>query len=103
VKKPDQKGLKFTFEFVSKFEPKVGSITLLGNVLVMEETKKVQESLSTWKKSKSVNKEIMHEVLNAILAKCNVEALVLSREVNLPPPIPLPKVEAGGKESSYIG
>ena len=44
-------------------------------------------------KDKKIPKEVMTPVLNNILAKSNVEALVLSRELNLPPPIPLPKVE----------
>jgi hypothetical protein len=35
----------------------------------------------------------MVPVLNSILAKCNIQAIILTREVNLPPPIPLPKVQ----------
>ena len=32
-------------------------------------------------------------LLNSILNKCNVQALILSQDINLPPPIPLPKVQ----------
>ena len=46
----------------------------------------------------------MAGLLNTILTKCNVQALILSQEVNLPPPIPMPKVQiAQQTEKNYIG
>lgn len=88
-----QKGLKYSYEFSSKFEPKVGSIIIEGDVLVLEETKKVNEILKGWKKNKKIDKEILAPVINMILSKCNIKALILSQDVNLPSPIPLPRVK----------
>ena len=88
-----QKGLKFIFHFTSKYEPNIGSVDIEGNVLYVEDEKKVKELLKTWKKDKKLNDEVMQNILGAILMKCNVEALLLSKEVNLPPPIPMPKLE----------
>ena len=88
-----QKGLKFTIDFDTKYEPKIGSIQLTGEVLYIGEEKTVKEVLESWKKDKKVPKEIMAGVLNTGLNKCNIEALILSQQINLPPPIPLPKVE----------
>ena len=46
----------------------------------------------------------MTTLLNALLAKCNVQALILSQDVNLPPPIPLPKVQLNEpQKDTYIG
>jgi len=45
-----------------------------------------------------VPKDIMSGVLNTVLTKCNIEALILSQKVNLPPPIPLPSVRQEAKE-----
>ena len=90
-----QKVLSFTFEFTSKYSPNAGSIKLNGNVLYMEDSKKVKEILDGWKKDKKIPKEIMTKILNVILNKSNVQALILSEHVNLPPPIPLPKVQVG--------
>ena len=47
-----------------------------------------------WKKNKAIPKEAMTAVINTALTKCNIQALILSQQVNLPPPIPLPKVGA---------
>lgn len=89
-----QNALKFTFEFKASYEPNLAHITLEGEVVWLEKESDAEKILKDWKKDKKIPKEIMTPVINAILAKSNIEALVLSRELNLPPPIPLPKVEA---------
>ena len=96
--------LKFIFEFTSKYEPNVGNILFEGELLYMEEPKKAKEILADWKKNKKLPKELMAGLLNTILTKCNIQALILSQQVNLPPPIPLPKVQiAEQQEKNYIG
>ena len=102
-KDKQQNVLKFMFEFASKYEPSVGTILFEGELLYMEEPKKAKEILGSWKKSKEIPKELMAVLLNTILTKCNVQALILSQEVNLPPPIPMPRVQMPQPDSSYIG
>jgi hypothetical protein len=85
--------LKFAFEFTSNYDPKIGSIKLGGELIYMDEDKKLDEIVKEWKKEKKIKKEISNEILNNILAKCNVEALIISKDINLPPPIPLPKLQ----------
>ena len=103
--KDRQNVLKFIFEFTSNYEPNVGKVLFEGEVLYMEEPKKAKEILSSWKKDKKIPKELMGAMLNTILTKCNVQALILSQQVNLPPPIPMPKVQmaAGVENKDYIG
>lgn len=101
--KNKQDALKFTFEFSSKYEPGLGNILLGGDVLYLTDAKKSKEILDGWKKEKKIPKEIMAGILNTVLSKCNIQALILSQEVNLPPPIPLPKVKVGDKSKDYIG
>ena len=87
-----QKGLSFVFNFNSKYGPDIGQINLVGEILYIGDAAKVDSILAEWKKSKKVSKDVMTAVLNTALTKCNIQALILSQEVNLPPPIPLPKV-----------
>jgi len=102
--KDNQNVLRFIFEFTSKYEPAIGNILFEGELLYLEEPKKAKEILSSWKKDKKIPKELMAGLLNTILTKCNVQALILSQEVNLPPPIPLPKVQITEQsEKNYIG
>ena len=103
-KEKQQNVLRFIFEFTSKYEPNVGNILFEGELLYLEDQKNVKEILSSWKKDKKIPKEIMAGLLNTILTKCNVQALILSQEINLPPPIPMPKVQmAEQSEKNYIG
>src|SRR3989338_2068198 len=119
--KVKQQGLKFNFEFTTEYEPNIGTINILGEVLFLDEPKKVKELAASWKKNKKLEPEVMQQVLNTALNKCNVKELILSEDINLPPPIPLPRVniekkgdktdksdkqdksEANSAAQSYIG
>lgn len=98
-----QNVLRFIFEFTSKYEPSVGTILFEGELLYLEDPKKAKEILNGWKKDKKIPKELMAGLLNTILTKCNVQALILSQEINLPSPIPLPKVQMQAPDKNYIG
>ena len=88
-----QKVINFTFEFVSRYDPDMGMIKLVGDVLYMDETKNAKSIVDQWKKEKKIPKEVTMKVLNTVLGKCNIHALILSEQLTLPPPIPLPKVK----------
>ncbi len=91
---PSKQGaLKFHFEFVAKYEPKIADITMNGYVTFFEKPEAVKEILDGWKKDKKIPKESMSTILNTVLSRCNIEAILFAREVNLPPPIPLPKIQ----------
>ncbi len=85
--------LKFVFEFTAKYEPKLANITMNGFLTFFEKPEKIKEIVDGWNKDKKIPKETMSSVLNTVLSRCNIEAMLFAREVNLPPPIPLPKVQ----------
>lgn len=88
----EQKGINFNFKFSSKYEPNVGEISLEGSVLYMAAAAEAKNIVDGWKKDKKVDKNLMQNILNHVLTKCNIQALILSKDIALPPPIPLPKV-----------
>ncbi|MEK6932974.1 MAG: hypothetical protein AABW56_04245 [Nanoarchaeota archaeon] len=97
--------LKFIFEFKLNYEPKVGNINLLGNMLYLEDKKKINEILANWKKNKKLPNEVMQGLFNTVLTKSNIKALDLAQDINLPPHLPMPKITAVSKEkyNEYIG
>tara|TARA_B100000315_G_C14506891_1_gene555030 strand:- start:352 stop:786 length:435 start_codon:yes stop_codon:yes gene_type:complete len=102
--KGKEPALKITFDFISKYNPSVGEINLIGEVMNLEDAKKTKEILAEWKKTKKLPSEFMTPILNHVLTKCNIQALILSKDLNLPPPIPMPRIKAQeGKEKEYIG
>ena len=93
--KTKQKALKYVFQYISTYEPKIGEIVLTGEVISIEDEKKMTEVSENWKKNKKLTKDVLDTLLNNILTKANIQALMLGKEVNLPPSIPLPKAELG--------
>ncbi len=87
-----QKALRFTYEFVTKYEPNIGNITIEGDVLYVAEEDVVEKTLKTWKKDKRVDKEILNPLLNTILTRCSIKGLLMSQDLNLPSPMQLPRV-----------
>jgi hypothetical protein len=87
-----KKALRLEFEFSSTYDPNIGKILMEGDVIYLVDKDKTDDILKNWKKNKKLEQEMMNSVLNYVLSKCNIEALILSKDMNLPPPIPLPKV-----------
>ena len=96
--KEKQTALKIVFNFITKYSPDLGSISFEGEVIYMADSKKGKEIIASWKKDKKLPKDLMAPILNTILTRCNIKALIISQDVNLPPPIPLPKVSLQAKE-----
>ncbi len=87
-----ESGVEFSFTFKANYEPGIGSIVLEGAVVYMDTSEKTKQVLAKWDKEKKLPTELMEEFYNHVLAKCNVEALILGRDMQLPAHIPLPRV-----------
>lgn len=92
-----KQGLRCKFSFESTYEPKAASIKLGGEIILLEDKKQADEIMKHWKKEKALPKEILPNILNNVLDRCNVEALILARDLGLPAPIPMPKVNLKSK------
>jgi len=99
----DKEAVRFFFDYNVQYEPKIGSITLNGDVLYVDETKKIKEILSEWKKNKKIDPDLAANIINTVLTKCTIKALNLSQEVNLPPHLPLPRASPKSNTKTYIG
>jgi len=82
------------FVFSSSYEPNVGLIRLEGEIMLKESPEKIEEVLNEWERSgrKNLPKDIAEKVHNLVVSTCIVEATILSREVQLPPPFPTPHI-----------
>jgi len=97
--KSEQKGLRFVFEFKSEYEPNMGSIVLNGDVMYLGPNEEVDKVMKEWKKNKKIDPDFSAPILNTVLTRSNIKALILSQDVNLPSPIPLPRISKAPKES----
>ena len=91
--------VKFLFEFSVDYAGS-GTGLLGGEVVYLDEPEKVTELLSNWKAKKAVQAELLQQILNTVLFRCNIKALTMAQDVNLPPHFQLPRIE---KEPSIAG
>jgi hypothetical protein len=89
----NSKALKFTFFFHCAFQPDVGHINLDGEIIALFDNDEGQKVLDEWKDKKHIPASQATKVLNVALNKAQIMALLLSKEVNLPAPVQLPKVQ----------
>ncbi|MDI6737781.1 MAG: hypothetical protein QME12_04675 [Nanoarchaeota archaeon] len=102
--KDSEKGmalLRFDFIFGLDYAPKQAVLEIKGHVLVKDKEKEVDDVLSVWKKTKKVSPALAEQVLNVILMKCNIKALLLSQEFSLPSHIKLPTIAS--RPANYHG
>jgi len=85
--------LKFNFEYDIEYSPELANISFKGFVLFASDPKKTDEILKGFKKNHTIDKEIQTQVYNFIFTKCNIKALQLEEEFNLPPHLQLPQIK----------
>ena len=101
--------LNIEFEFVTRYEPNVGTIRISGNMLYVG--KKMNDTLKSWEKNRKIPKEVEIEIKNFLFRKCLTIGVNLSENMQLPPPLIFPRVMSkparvvskSEEDLSYIG
>ena len=83
--------LKFSFEFNLNYMPDLAKIEFKGHVLILADPKETKDILEHWKKE-TISDNLKVAVYNVIWEKCNVKALELEEDFNLPHHMPLGRV-----------
>ena len=83
--------LKLDFVFSINYEPKIAEIAFEGSILMTLNKEQSKEMVKQWK-SKKVPDSIRIPIFNFIMTRCNIRALQLEEEMNLPTHIPMPRL-----------
>jgi len=86
--------VKISFTYNVIYDPDIGGLELQGDVLFMQEEKLIDAVMDEWEKKKSLPKKISVGIVTQIMQKCTIQALVMTKDIGLPPPMPLPKVKS---------
>ena len=89
--------LKIDFSFDILYGSQIGKISLGGDLIYTDTKEIVSETEKSWKESKELNKTVREPINKFIYNKGIVKAIELSDSVNLPQPIPLPKLNFGSE------
>jgi hypothetical protein len=95
--------LAIEFTFTCSFEPGIGLIKIDGEIMLRDSDENIERAMKEWEKgAKNLPIDVAERVHNAILASCIIESVVLSKEMGLPAPIPVPTVSMTKKEPGAI-
>ncbi len=72
----------------------VASIRIEGRLIFTGDAKAL---VASWRDKKSMPNEIASEIHTAVMSACIPEAVMVARDLHLPPPIPIPQVKFDGK------
>lgn len=89
-----KKTVKVNFTYKTTYQPDLGTIELQGTVLVLVTKDEAEKVLDNWDKNKKMDKDFASVVLNAAMKRSSLQSIFISRELDLPSPIPLPNIKA---------
>ena len=88
--------INFTFS-VDYNEGKFAKVEFKGHVLLLPEKDEFKNFIKSWK-DKQVPEEVRTPLFNFIMSKCNIKALQLEDEMNLPLHVPMPRLNVQSKD-----
>lgn len=94
VNKSREDLLEVPFVFVISYNPAVAQISVKGKAHVRGEKEELEKIYAAYGEKKAPPPMIVQTISNVVF----LESVLLSRTLNIPPPIPLPKVPLGGKK-----
>ncbi|MFA6073288.1 MAG: hypothetical protein WC758_04205 [Candidatus Woesearchaeota archaeon] len=93
---PTKQAFKVGFSFKTDYNPNFATIELKGEILVLGSNEEVTKVTTQWSKEKKLDPESARTILNSVMNRCALEVIILSKELGLPSPIPLPSIKAEG-------
>jgi hypothetical protein len=96
-----KKVLALNFDFVTTYSPDIGEVKISGEILyVHDDNAKI---LKQWQSKKTLPEHTNIEVLNHLFRQCLLKVANIADDLQLPPPLAIPRVAPKQKEAGYVG
>jgi hypothetical protein len=97
MEKKQDESLEVPFVLSIVYNPSIAQLSLKGNAYVMGDKNEVDQVLKDYEQKKPPAPIVMQSISNVVF----IESVLISRTLNIPPPIPLPQIpQAGAKPPS---
>jgi hypothetical protein len=96
MEKKQDESLEVPFVLSISYNPSIAQMSLKGNAYVMGEKNEIEKILKDYEQKKPPPQIIVQSVSNVVF----IESVIMSKTLNIPPPIPLPQIPEGGKPPS---
>jgi len=94
-KKPDNL-LEVPFVLTINYNPSIAQISLKGTAYVSGEKDEIDKTFKDYEEKKLQSQIIVQSISNVAF----IESILISRTLNIPPPIPLPQIQEGKAPST---
>jgi len=92
--------LRVDFSFDVMYGNGLGKISIAGDIIYTDTPEIIKETMKSWESDKKLSALVNETVLKFVYHKCVVKALELSDSLNLPSPVPMPKISFDGKKKA---
>jgi hypothetical protein len=96
MEKKQDESLEIPFVLSIAYNPSIAQMNLKGNAFVNGEIGEVDKVLKDYDQKKPPAQIIIQSISNVVF----IESVLISRTLNIPPPIPLPQIPEAGKSVS---
>jgi hypothetical protein len=96
MEKKQDESLEVPFVLSIAYNPSIAQMNIKGNAYVTGEKDEIEKALKDFEQKKPPPQIIIQSVSNVVF----IESVLISRTLNIPPPIPLPQIPEGGKPIS---
>ena len=96
MEKKQDDSLEVPFVLSIVYNPSIAQMSLKGNAYVNGEKGEVDKVLKDYDQKKPPSQIIIQSISNVVF----IESVLISRTLNIPPPIPLPQIPETGKPPS---
>jgi hypothetical protein len=96
MEKKQDESLEVPFVLSIVYNPSIAQMSLKGNAYVTGEKNEIERALKDFEQKKPPPQIIIQSVSNVVF----IESVLISRTLNIPPPIPLPQIPESGKPTS---
>ena len=85
------KAVKITFNLLIEYSDNFAKIEFEGSILILPDKEELKSFTDSWK-DKKIPEITRVPLFNFIMSKCNIKALSLEDEMNLPLHVPMPRI-----------
>lgn len=94
----NDKNVEIDYSYTANYEEGVGSITIKGTIIAVEDTPQAKKIQDEWKKNKKLPQEYTTTILSAINYSGSANGTLIARVLNLAAPLIPPRIEISKAE-----
>jgi hypothetical protein len=96
MEKKTDDSIEVPFVLSIGYNPSVAQMNLKGNAIVMGDKEELEKALKEFEQKKAPPQIVVQSISNVVF----IESIIVSKTLNIPPPIPLPQIADAGKMPS---